>query len=87
VRWLSLGHTPAILHADCSLSLQGCDSNKPLLHCPGQTDVEYRTEFSLWSLGASSLIVATDVRNMTDIMKEVLLNTEIIAVNQDKLGY
>ena len=49
--------------------------------------MEYRTEFSLWSLGASSLIVATDVRNMTDIMKEVLLNTEIIAVNQDKLGY
>ena len=58
-----------------------------MLHCPGQTDTEYRTEFSLWSLGASSLIVATDVRNMTDIMKEVLLNTEVIAVNQDKLGH
>lgn len=57
------------------------------MHCPEQTDTEYRTEFSLWSLGASSLIVATDVRNMTDIMKEVLLNAEVIAVNQDKLGH
>ena len=35
------------------------------------TDTEYRTEFSLWSIMGSSLIVATDVRNMTDIMKEV----------------
>ena len=40
-------------------------------HCPGQTDTEYRTEFSMWSIAASSLIVATDIRNMTDIMKEV----------------
>jgi len=40
-------------------------------HCPGQTDTEYRTEFSMWSIAGSSLIVATDIRNMTDIMKEV----------------
>ena len=33
-------------------------------------------------LQASPLIVSTDIRNMTDIMKSVLLNPEIIAVNQ-----
>lgn len=37
----------------------------------------------MWCITASPLIVATDVRNMTDIMKKVLLNTELIAVNQD----
>ena len=50
---------------------QGCSDYKPLEHCPGQTDVEYRTEFSMWCIIGSSLIVATDIRNMTDIMKEV----------------
>ena len=34
-------------------------------HCPGQTDDEYKTEFVVWSLTQSPLIVDTDVRNMT----------------------
>lgn len=40
-------------------------------HCPGQTDLEYQTEFSIWVITASPLIVASDIRNMTDIMKKV----------------
>ena len=68
-------------------------------HCPGQTDTEYRTEFSMWSIAASSLIVATDIRNMTDIMKEVWsyvmplteycisnLNLHVICVGTSKQG-
>ena len=50
---------------------EGCADNKPFEHCPGQTDTEYRTEFSMWCIMGSSLLVATDVRNMTDIMNEV----------------
>lgn len=50
---------------------QGCPNGSKLEHCPGQTDAEYRTEFSIWSITASNLLVATDIRNMTDIMKEV----------------
>lgn len=42
-------------------------------HCPGQTDAEYRTEFSIWSIAASNLLVSTDIRNMTAIMNEVNL--------------
>ena len=57
-------------------------NDKPYLHCPGQTDIEYMTEFSFFAISGSPLLVATDIRNMTDIMKKVLLNTEIIAVNQ-----
>ena len=62
---------------------QGCGENKPFEHCPGHTNVEYRTEFSIWALSGSVLIFATDPRNMTAIMNETLLNTELIAVNQD----
>lgn len=36
---------------------KGCDT--PLSHCPGMTDSEYRTEFSIWSLTQSPLIVDT----------------------------
>ena len=34
------------------------------------------------AVAASPLIVSTDIRNMTDIMKKLLLNAEVIAVNQ-----
>ena len=54
-------------------------------HCPGQTDAEYRTEFSMWSIAASSLIVATDIRNMTDIMKEV--ERESVDINTTILNF
>ena len=66
---------------------QGCandsyDNDEPYVHCAGQSDIEYMTEFSFFAISGSPLLVATDIRNMTDIMKKVLLNTEIIAVNQ-----
>merc|ERR1712228_495910 len=64
---------------------QGCKgeyNNEEHLHCPGQSDVEYMTAFSIFAISGSPLLVATDIRNMTDIMKKVLLNTEIIAINQ-----
>eukprot|EP00466_Bigelowiella_natans_P002741 jgi/Bigna1/70198/fgenesh1_pg.11_\ len=51
-------------------------------HCPGMTDAEYRTEFSIWSLTQSPLIVDTDVRNMTAVMKAALLNEEILEIHQ-----
>ncbi|XP_065836434.1 uncharacterized protein [Oscarella lobularis] len=65
---------------------EGCadDENK---RCPGMTDVEYKTEFVMWCILAAPLLVATDVRNMTDIQKQALFNAELIAVNQDKMGH
>jgi hypothetical protein len=41
---------------------------------------------SLWALWAAPLIVATEIRNMTDDKRSILLNAEVIAVNQDPLG-
>jgi len=43
-------------------------------HCPGQTDNEYRTEASLYAVVSSPMMVGTDIRLMTPIMKELLLN-------------
>eukprot|EP01124_Arcella_intermedia_P024789 TRINITY_DN4263_c0_g1_i1.p1 TRINITY_DN4263_c0_g1~~TRINITY_DN4263_c0_g1_i1.p1 ORF type:complete len:398 (-),score=70.60 TRINITY_DN4263_c0_g1_i1:48-1241(-) len=63
---------------------QGC-TDDPNKHCPGQSDIEYMSEFSFWAFLNSGLIVATDIRIMTPIMKEVLYNQEIIAINKDPL--
>merc|ERR1711939_1086168 len=56
---------------------------EPGTRCPGQSDVEYRTEVSLWAISSAPLLVASDVRNMSQLQRELLLNKEIIAVNQD----
>ena len=40
--------------------------------------MEYRTEFTMWSVMAAPLLVATDIRNLTDIMKEVWLEINAI---------
>jgi hypothetical protein len=51
----------------------GCNSNETAKRCPGQTENEYRTEFSLWTIAAAQMLVATDVRELTPFMKEMLL--------------
>jgi alpha-galactosidase len=52
----------------------------------GMTDAEYRTHMSLWALLAAPLLAGNDIRSMTEATKAVLLNREVIAVDQDKLG-
>ena len=50
----------------------------------GMTDDEYRLHMSLWSLLSAPLLAGNDLRTMTDETKSILLNTEVIAVDQDK---
>ncbi len=52
----------------------------------GMTTAEYRAHFSLWAMLAAPLIAGNDVRSMTPEIKAILMNSEVIAVNQDKLG-
>ena len=52
----------------------------------GCTDEEFRSHMSLWCLMASPLLCGNDIRNMNSVTKEILLNPEIIAINQDALG-
>ena len=50
----------------------------------GMTDDEYRLQMSLWSLLSAPLLAGNDLRIMTDEIKSILMNAEVIAVNQDK---
>eukprot|EP00943_MAST-04B_sp_MAST-4B-sp1_P000007 g7.t1 len=61
------------------------------------TSLEYKTEFSMWAIAASPLVVTTPIMKcdkesngnvaciptITELQKEILLNTEILAINQD----
>ena len=50
------------------------------------TDDEYRTHMSLWSLLAAPLLAGNDVRRMSQATRDILLNREVIAIDQDPLG-
>ncbi len=52
----------------------------------GMTDEEYRAHLSLWAIMAAPLIAGNDVRTMSSQTRDVLLNPEVIAVDQDSLG-
>ena len=52
----------------------------------GCTDAEYRSHFTLWCLLASPLMIGCDVRTMNQATRDILLNREVIAVNQDPFG-
>lgn len=47
---------------------------------------EYRTHMALWALLAAPLLAGNDLRNMSAETKELLTNSEIIAVDQDPQG-
>ncbi|XOV91564.1 MAG: glycoside hydrolase family 27 protein [Bacteroidota bacterium] len=52
----------------------------------GCTDIEYRTQMSMWSMLASPLMIGGDVREMSEATKNTLLNKDILAINQDPMG-
>ncbi|HLN95334.1 MAG TPA: glycoside hydrolase family 27 protein [Flavobacterium sp.] len=52
----------------------------------GMTLAEDRSHFALWCMLASPLMAGNDLRAMTPATREILTNTELIAVNQDRLG-
>lgn len=52
----------------------------------GMTTEEYKTHFSLWCMLAAPLMAGNDLGNMSPETKEILTNTEIIALDQDTLG-
>lgn len=52
----------------------------------GCTDVEYQTQMSMWCMLNSVLAVTCDLTNMNASTKNILLNKDIIAINQDTLG-
>lgn len=54
---------------------------------PGMTQDEYRTQFSLWCMWSSPLILSLDLRRpLSEEDRAIITNRELIALNQDSLG-
>jgi len=49
----------------------------------GCNDAEYRTQFALWCLFGSPLMLGCDVRNMNDVTKKLVTNKRLLKINQD----
>ena len=52
----------------------------------GMTRDEYRTHMALWAILAAPLIAGNDLRAMTAETRDLLTNSEVIAVDQDPKG-
>jgi len=52
----------------------------------GMSVTEYRAHFSLWATLAAPLMAGNDLRAMSEEIRAILTNTEVIAVDQDRLG-
>ncbi len=50
----------------------------------GCTDLEYRTEFALWCMFGSPLMLGCDVRNMDDTTLALVKNPHLLRINQDE---
>lgn len=54
---------------------------------PGMTQDEYGTQFALWCMWSSPLTLSFDLRKpIADDDKAMITNTELIALNQDRMG-
>ena len=52
----------------------------------GLSLAESRAHFSLWCILAAPLMAGNDVRNMSNEIREILTNKDVIAIDQDPLG-
>ncbi|MCK4835942.1 MAG: glycoside hydrolase family 27 protein [Candidatus Aminicenantes bacterium] len=52
----------------------------------GMSDKEYRAHFSMWCMLSAPLMAGNDIRNMSESIKNILTNKEVIALDQDPLG-
>ncbi|XP_077989203.1 alpha-N-acetylgalactosaminidase-like [Glandiceps talaboti] len=52
----------------------------------GLTYDQSKAQMAMWSIFAAPLLMSTDLRSISDQHKEILLNKEVIAIDQDPLG-
>lgn len=53
---------------------------------PGLSLSEQQAQFCLWAIFASPLLISADLRTIPNESRDILLNKEVIAVNQDVMG-
>ena len=52
----------------------------------GCNEIEYRSQMSMWCMVSAPLMIGSDIRNMDESTRNILLNKDIIAIDQDELG-
>ena len=52
----------------------------------GLSYAEQRSQMTMWSIMAAPIMISSDVRKMSNETKELYLNKDMIAINQDSLG-
>lgn len=62
------------------------DPDMLLIGNAGLTEDQAQAQFGMWALFPAPLLMSADLRSMDDKFKRILLNREVIAVNQDKVG-
>jgi alpha-galactosidase len=83
---LKILDNPAQQHADAAGPGSWNDPDMLEVGNGGMSNVEYRAHFSLWAMMAAPLIAGNDLRTMTQATKDILMNSEVIAVDQDAAG-
>jgi hypothetical protein len=53
---------------------------------PGLSLSEQQAQFCLWAMFASPLLISADLRTISNESRDILLNKDVIAVNQDVMG-
>ena len=80
------GYSGNYCHNDMDMLVVGIHGNagNEFISAGGCTDEEYQTHFSLWAMMNSPLMIGCDIRNMSEKTKEILMNKDLIAINQDE---
>ncbi len=52
----------------------------------GMTDLEYYSHMALWCMLNAPLLSSCDLRSMNDGTKSILMDSKLLAINQDELG-
>ncbi|WP_427179899.1 glycoside hydrolase family 27 protein [Paenibacillus sp. TC-CSREp1] len=79
-------YTGSFCHNDMDMLIVGMygGSNSDFIgSIGGCNDIEYKTHFSLWSMMDSPLMIGCDVRKANQVTKDILLNPDLLAINQD----
>ncbi|WP_145152744.1 glycoside hydrolase family 27 protein [Paenibacillus xylanexedens] len=79
-------YTGSFCHNDMDMlivGMYGGSNNDFIGSIGGCNDIEYKTHFSLWSMMGSPLMIGCDIRKANQITKDILLNPDLLAINQD----
>ena len=75
-------HNAPFSYNDLDMLIVGLNG-KGFIGMNGCTYDEYQTNFALWSLMSSPLMISCDIRDMNEATKNILMNKELIDINQD----